>query len=266
MIRNIVNISANSVTLADFNGVTLSSGESIDGLMFGEEALRTSNSVMVELLAGTIAINDGIQTYYDGQSINLIRGLPTRVSLSGAAITTASDRPEGCKISFTSCGDDIVNNIDNGGNQLLFNVPAGETQTIDVFYNRDMYIKQGEIYYINAELGSYVDVKIVVPAGLPFPAPANNGNFDLVNTTWTPNANNTGKFFITNVETLLITYVHKYPLLSVGQGRGSICSPEPDLLPTGYGLRLNVHNAHTTDALKAAIVLFMYKPIPGTTN
>lgn len=255
--RILKNISANPISLPDFQGMVLQPGEITDGLQFGEDKLKFSVSIAEELLHRNLAVTDGYGEMTGMQGLYLIQGFPSRTTLVGTPLVTSSDRPEGCKVYWTGRADDVVNHIDEQGAPFLFNVDAGQEITLDAEFNEDIWVKEGKIYHTPAELGSYITITIVAPAGFPYPAVYGNGNYDMVQGVPVPNANNTGTIFIQTVETAYMTYINQYPLLSLG--RGEISSPEPDFLPKGYKIRMTVHNAHATDILKAAVVLFMYK-------
>lgn len=258
MIRQLTNISAGTVVLTDMHGLSIASSETVDGLQFGEAELRLSNDVILNILQGKLTVHDGINTYTDGSAIDIIRGTSSQVTKDGKQIITASDRPLNTYRYFSTRGDDMTNHVIGEGEELTFLVPAGQTVQKDLQFLEDLYIKDGQVHYWGVEDYSHLDMTVVCPAGIPFQAPALNGNYDLVGTTWTPNANNTGAYFILQTETTIFRFVNHYPLTKF-DGFGYIESPEPQLFPTPYKFRISVTNNNTTDNLRAAVLITMYR-------
>ena len=253
-IRNLINIPSSPITLADLNGITIAANATIDGSAFGLQTLVSSNSVATELMLGSIVLSDGTNTYTKGQAIDILRGLPLNVSNWGTEIITNSDMPTGTNVYWTGAADGTA---EGNGDPFTFNVPPGETQVVNATFLTDIWLKQGEVYYIPSnDIGSYINVQIVVPAGLPFPAPAHNGNYDIVNGTPVANTANTGAYFITDTETIIYNFINHYPLIAFGHG--GIQSPTPAMFPPGYQIRMTVFNGGTTNLI-AAVVLFMYR-------
>ena len=83
------------------------------------------------------------------------------------------------------------------------------------------------------------------------------GNMDLINGTWTPNANHTGSYMVLPQETLVNRFINKMPLL--GDDNREALSPEPVLIPSPYIIRFMVHNASPTETLRLVLTLGLYR-------
>ena len=165
-IRNLTNLTNTPLVLTDLNGLTIPPNGTVDGNAFGPQALANSNSVMSAILASEISVSDGTNTYTDGQAVDLIRGLPLNMSQWGTEIVTSSDMPTGTNVYWTGAAD---GNVPGNGTPFTFNVASGDTSIINATFLTNVWLKQGEIYYEPAnDIGSYISVQIVVPAGMPF--------------------------------------------------------------------------------------------------
>lgn len=241
--KQIKNISESQIILTDFHGVTLEANEIFDGLAFGDQDLRDSKSIHTALLNGTLSISDGINEYQGLLGIDYIRGTSSQVTRDGKPIVTTSDRPRNTYRYVTSCGDDMVLHKVGEGTRAHLDIPPGETHHIDLQFLEDIYIKDGYCNYSSTSDISWLNVYVVCPAGIPFPAPSNNGNYDNINGTWTANTNNTGKYFILPIEMKLFRFVNKMPLPSFNNF-AEVEAAEPSLMPTPYILRFEVYNGN----------------------
>lgn len=258
-IRNLKNISNADITLNDFNGLTIQAGEIVDGLMFGEQALKESLSIVEALIANTLAINDGSYDYVHQRGVDLIRGTIDQLTKDGKRIVTTSDRPKNHYRYFTTCGDDMVNQIRGEGECLLFNVPPSSAQTIDAQFLDNTYLKDGSMIYLDAEMNSTLRVDVLVPANMPFPAKGKNGNFDYVNGEYVPNNTSTGTLWINETETLVHRFINHMAMFGSGRNRETIETTEPNFIPKEWIIRLTINNASPTNILRATITLGMYR-------
>lgn len=257
MIRNLINVSGTDVVLGDFNGLTIQAGDTVDGLMFGDMTLRNSKDVLDAVLDGLLNISDGTYTYSDSAAVDLLKGVVDQLTRDGKRIITASDRPKDHYRHYVSAGDDTTNQLRGEGEQLIFEVPPGETGVIDTAFIDDLYVKDGIIIYQNAEIGSWVSVDIIAPANTPYPSIFNEGNYDLVNGQFVANPNNTGAYFMQPVDTIFLKFVNRYLIL--GTGKETTSAPEPSFLPKTIFQRFTVYNASTTETLKAVMILGLYR-------
>ena len=260
MIRTLKNISGETIVLTDFQGISIAPNESIDGTQFGVNVLRESIDVNHNLLHGHLSCNDGFITSTGLQALNVIREAATQMTSDGKQIITASDRPANNYRYYTSRGDNMTTGKIGEGPHMTFWVPPGEMQSVDVQFVQDCYAKDGQAHYYGVEDHCHVEVQIICPAGVPFPAPTGNGNYDLVGTTWTPNITNTGKYYILGTETPVFRFVNMYPLMKDAH-LAYIESAEPQFLPTPYIIRTTVHNTNTTNHIRVCFVFGMYRPV-----
>jgi len=260
MTRLLKNITLSTVVLPDFQGISVDAGEIIDGLQFGEQALRDSTSVAMSLLDGTLSVSDGFTTFLGNDALNLVKGIASQTTRDGKPIYTMSDRPKNTFRYLTSRSDDLVNNKVGEGSSLLFDVAPGVIQPIDMVFLEDIYIKDGYAQYGGSTSNnSWLSVVIVAPAGLPFPAPAGNGNYDNIGGTWTPNTSGTGAFFIVATETVINRFANHLPLSTFAH-EANIEGAEPSLIPAGYILRILVDNgSDSTTNLEAAVYVGCYR-------
>lgn len=246
------------MTLADFNGITIGVDESINGLQFGLARLQDSASLIQELLIGTLKLTDGALSYETGRAINLLKDNVDQLTKDGKRIITASDRPAGHYRHYSSNGDDLQNGIRGNGQALIFIVPPGETSVIDTAFIDDIYIKDGTVAFEKAAIGSHISVDIVAPAGFPYPAIFQNGNFDVVNGSWIPNAANTGSYFINpESETVFLRFMNRHLLL--GTYLIPTSAPEPSFLPQGCIQRFTLFNSSTSETLNAVVAMGLYR-------
>lgn len=262
MTRQLKNISANVVTLADLQGVSIEPGQTIDGLQFGTEVLRNSNSVASALLAGTLVLLDNYTTYTGIAAVDLIRGSATQVTRDGKPIYTVSDRPKDTFRHFTSRGDDLVARKIGQGTRLAFDIAPGQTQSIDMQFIEDIYIKDGYATYGKSNSDDCtLSVGVWCPAGVPFPAPGGNtGNYDLIGSTWTANASGHGAYLILGTETHLFKFAVDLGLPTFNNIM-EIESAEPQLIPSPYILRITLFNgADSSSNLKSYVHVGMYRP------
>ncbi len=242
MIRNLKNATDTTIVLADLKGLTIEPGETVDGLSFGEAALRASVDVLEQILHGYLEVGDGTVWYTANAGIDLIKGTTHQLTRDGKRIFTASDRPQDHYRHFTGAGDDMVGGIRGGGTQLVWSVnPPEDPEHIDVQFLDDVYLKDGHIKYVNAPMGSYFHVETFVPPFVPFPAPDLNGNTDIVEGVPVANGTGTGTHWRSNVEVLVNRFINKLPLL--GTGEREAYSAEPVLIHTPFKTRFSVHRA-----------------------
>lgn len=256
MIRQLLNVSGVEITISDLNGMVIPVDQSVDGLAFGETALRASNEVLVKLLTGHLSLSDGTNTYTGSTAIDVIKGTTDQLTRDGKRITTSSDRPIDHYRHITGYGDNMVTKQRGEGTELVFDVAPTSDQTIDVQFLDNVYIKDGSVLFQNAALDSRLTIETFAPAGIPFPA-ANNGNTDLVGATFVANTMHTGKYWTLGTETRLFRFVNKLHIL--GNGREDVTSPEPVLVPTPYITRFTLHNAGTVSNLSACINMGLYR-------
>lgn len=260
-VRHLINVTDKPIYLEDFNGMTIEAGETVDGLQFGEEALRNSLEVIHAITMFRLKVYDGTYEYEGERAISLIKGTPTQLTKDGKAIITTSDRPLDHYRYFTTCGDDLSNQKRGEGACLLFSVPPTEQQAIDVRFMDDLYLKDGTMIYSGAEHGSWLRVDVLAPAGYPMPAKDKNGNFDVVDGQLVANPTNTGQYFVSNTDTTVHRFINKMAMYALTREREDIDTTEPNFIPKGWIVRLSVHNHGDSETIKAAITLGMYRKI-----
>jgi hypothetical protein len=151
----------------------------------------------------------------------------------------------------------MVTQTKGDGAELVFDVAPLSDQVKDIQFVDNVYMKDGTILFVDADIDSRLTIETFAPAGIPFPAPASNGNMDLVGTVWTPNTTHSGKYFVLPVEMKLFRFVNGLHIL--GAGSAEVTSPEPVLIPTPYITRFTLHNASTVKTLKACINMGLYR-------
>jgi len=236
-IVNIVNVSQEVVVIPDMFGLSLNIGETENALQFGEEILLKSADLAVQIGLGNVDVTDGIITYKKADALNYIRGI-NQTTKDGKNIFTASDRPKDHYRHITGRADNFVTNKIGNGDPIALSVEPGNTEYFDIKFLDNVYVKDGSMWYKDAEFGSNLSVVVVCPANYPFPAPAGNGNYDIVNGIPTQNANNTGQYFIVPVETVVFRFVNAMNFF--GEGKEIVTSVEPFLLNAPYFLRISI--------------------------
>lgn len=262
-IRNLTNVSDSDVTLNDLNGLTIAAHETVDGLMFGETALKNSADVLDALLQGLLTVSDGTLIYEKQRGVDLIKDTVFQYTKDGKRIYTTSDRPQDHYRYFTTCGDDLANQMRGQGECLEYEVLPGQEQSIDIQFIDDVYLKDGSMIYHDAEMGSRLRVEIWVPAGQPYPSKG-DGNFDFVNGNWVPNNSGTGKYWIQNTETKVHRFINHMSLFGMGRQYEKIDTAEPNFIPKGWIVRLTISNApaeKTDKTIRATITLGLYRKI-----
>lgn len=260
-IRNLINVSGSEILLPDFNGLTIAAGDTVDGLMFGESILQASLDVIKAIASGILQVSDGANTYEGDRAVNLIKGTADQLTRDGKVIITTSDRPQDHYRYFTTCGDDWDMQSRGTGTCILYSIPPSTEEVKDVRFIDDIYLKDGSMLYLGADMGSWLRVDVVAPAGFPFPAKAKNGNYDIVNGSAVLNATNTGSYFILPQETTVHRFINKMAMFATGRERENIDTAEPNYIPKGWIIRLKIHNASATETIKATITLGLYRKI-----
>lgn len=255
-IRILKNVTSGVLVLEDFHGLRVAAGEAFDGLAFGAETLRESASIQACLLAKQLELHDGYATYTDSRALAILNGYATQYTRDGKPITTVSDRPKDFYRCFSGRGDNIGAGVIGGGAPLQFSVAPGDTQHIVVRFVDDVYIRDGEIKYEGASIGSTLTVDVVCPANTPFPSPTNTGNLDFVDGTFVPNTTNSGSDMTVGFDVVLLRLINGMHLL--GSGQSAISSPEPVLLSSAYFMRYSVYAASGSQVL-AVINIGMYR-------
>jgi hypothetical protein len=262
MIRNIINVTGSSVTITDMNGLVIDAGATANGLAFDENTLINSASLIIHILNGDLQINDGIQTYIKMDAVNFLKGLSTQFTKDGKQITTSSDRPAGFYRHFTGNGDDVTSNPKKigAGPHIHLIAEAGQTATIDIHFADDVYIRDGEVRYLNAGFDSHLSIEVYCPPNTPFPHPTHQGTLDLTATGFVPNTTNTGAYMTAPVEVKLFRFINQMHLVG-SDNLNSIQSPEPFMMVYPYFLRytLEADPDITGGPLKAAITMGMYR-------
>lgn len=259
MVRTLKNISNSVLVLEDLRGLTLAVGEASDGLQFGESALRSSDSVIEACLAGSLEVSDGIYSYTGSAAIDLVRGFSEQLTKDGKRIITASDRPKDHFRYYSSRGDNLGTGERGNGTQLLSTVAPGQTVNLDAKFVDDVYVRDGVMDFVNAELGSFMSAAIVAPIGVPYPVFNKTGSLDFNGTAFVPNAEGKGDYAISMSEEVVFnTFINE--MLFVGQrGEKGINSPEPVLLYKPYFLRFQIYNASASETLSVAITMGLYR-------
>lgn len=261
MVRILKNISQAEVILSDFKGVTLQPNETYDGLAFGETPLITSESIATALVNGNLSISDGTQELTGMQAIWLIQGTSPQYTKDGKKIITTSDRPKDHFRNYTGCGDDMTNLIRGEGELLNFSVGPQSTYTVDVKFLDDVYIKDGMMDYLDADLGCHLCVHVMAPIGVPYPVFNKTGTLDFNGVSFVPNVNNTGDYKVNNSQEVVFNkFLNKLGFVGPN-GKKFITSSEPVLLYKPYFLRFIVTNPSITKTVISSVTIGLYRKL-----
>ena len=261
MIRMLINNTDENFTINDMHGLVIEANSSVNGLVFDESTLLNSADVIYALLSGYISLSDGVQTYEKMDAVNVLKGLSTQFTKDGKQITTASDRPAGFYRHFTGNGDDVTSNPRRIGEGPAIHLiaEAGQSAVMDVRFVDDVYIRDGEIRYLNAGFDSHLSIEVFCPPNIPFPSPDNTGTLDIVNGSFTPNLNGTGAYRTAPVEVKLFRFINAMHLVGA-DSVNSINSPEPFMLNNPYFLRFTLTaDPFIEGPLKAAVTIGMFR-------
>ena len=262
MAKLVTNTTQSNLTITDLNGVVIEPAETIDLNMFDKYLVFNSVSLVAHLASGDLLFNDGTNNVSPNEAINIIKDSKQSFLLddSGRQYVVTTTRPLDTVLHYTSVGDTFVSpyngTIGNGSN-LHFTVAPGATTTKEIQFIEDIMFLGGKSLAYDAEPGSYGNAEIAVPAGMPYPAKNNNGNYDYTNGQWVQNQTNTGKYFISGTDTIIHRFVNQLPL-----GKYStdvLQASEPSKVPSGYKIRVTIHNASTTADLHTSILLTIFR-------
>lgn len=256
MIRTFKNTSVSTITFDDFYGLVVLSGDTFDGLAFGEQVLRDSNSIKIALLNDELSLSDGTNIFTGRAAVDLIMGYSSQVTRDGKQIITASDRPKDHYRCFSGCSDNLATGKRGVGDGLLFDIAPGQEAVREVKFVDDIYLRDGKIVYQNAAFGSLLDSDIVCPLGVPYPVKG-TGNLDLVAGTFVPNPGGTGMYQMATEPTVIFKFASNIYML--GDSEWGFASPEPFLLRKPYYIRLKIFNASATENLRAVINMGYYR-------
>lgn len=244
MIRILTNLTNSEFTLDDFLGKLVQVGESFDGIINGSDIiLKSSGAVIAKLIDGSLKLNDGSQDYYGMDAVTIIMtgSVKRPTTADGKPIITTTDRPKGTLSQLIGCGDDLVNNIIGAGDVFVLQQSPSDTQTtyVDMKYCTPIWIRGGSIRYLDAQLGTHVNLYAVAPAGVPYPCYNENGTLDYINGQFVPNTTGTGKFNInTTNEVIFDRYFNKKLIL--GNDIDEIMLADPHYLVPPYFMRLEL--------------------------
>lgn len=259
-IRILKNISGADLILNDFNGMTLEPDESVNGLLFGDSRLRNSADVLKAFLDGMLEASDGTYTYTGQPAVDLVKGAVDQFTKDGKKIFTTSDRPQDHYRYFTTCGDDVASQKRGGGTCLLYDVAPGQSQSIDVEFMDDVYLKDGSMLYSSAAMGSWLRVDVICPAGSIYPTRDSDGNVDIVNGMPVPNENGTGVYRLATEDVTVHRFINHMAMYAVDRERENIDTAEPNFIPHSWRIRCTIKNNGDTP-LPACITLGMYRKI-----
>lgn len=257
----LTNLTQDTLILTDFCGMEVAAGDSFEGECFGTQTLRDSVDIQLALLQNKLNLFDGVNTLTGQQAVDSIRGYAVQTTRDGKQIVTASDRPKDFYRCYTGRSDDVVSDPKRIGEGDIIHLiaSAGQSVSFDVRFVDDVYIRDGEIRYLNAGFDSHLDCEIICPAGVPFPSPAKTGTLDLVDGQFVPNANNTGAYMTAPEEVKLFRFINKMHLIG-SDNVNPVGSPEPFLLYYPYFMRFTLHaDPEITGVLKSAITLGLFR-------
>ena len=260
MSRLIRNVTTAHISLPDLLGAGIEPGEILNLDNFPDYTVRNSTSLIQYIAAGGLIYNDGTQDIVANNAIQTIRGLQNMVATTdnGKQVVITTSRPTNTFAYFTGVADDVPNNKVGQGTPLIFSVQPGQTQSIKLSFVELIYFIDGSITFQNAALGSYLDQGVWVPAGMPFPAPTNHGNYDVSATgALVPNATGTGAYYVLPTDTLVNTFINKYSIF--GSGTIDIGTTDVARLYQGWYMELSIYNASTTDVLQAVINMHIFR-------
>lgn len=245
MIRLLTNLTNAEFTLDDFLGKLVQVNETFDGLTGGESLIKKSASIVVKLLDGSLKLNDGSQDWYGMDAVNIIQigEIPPATTSDGKPIVAMRDRPDGTFSQMTGCSDDIENGIIGEGDEFILEMaPTANTSVyVDMKYHTNVWIRGGSIRYIDAQLGSYVNLYAIAPAGTPYPTYNNDGSldYDPALSMFVPNLTNTGKFKINLLNDVIFDRFFSKKMI-LGNGLDEIMLTDPHHLIVPYFLRLEL--------------------------
>lgn len=259
--KTLTNVSGQELVLTDFNGLVVEVDGSFDGECFGRQALRDSVDIQIALLQNKFSLSDGTNTFTGQAAVDFIRGYAVQTTKDGKQIVTASDRPKDFYRHFTGNGDDVTSTpkkIGEGPRIHLIAEP-GQSAVLDVKFADDVYIRDGEIRYLNAGFDSHLTIEVFCPPNVPFPHPTKQGTLDLVNGSFVPNNTNTGAYTTAPVEVKLFRFINGMHLVGA-DSKNEINSPEPFMLNYPYFMRFTLDaDPELTGPLKAAVTIGMFR-------
>lgn len=133
-----------------------------------------------------------------------------------------SPRQEGTFLYFTSCGDDITNNIRGQGTKLLIDnsVARLNTTVIETQFIDRVFIKDGIVLWENAQIGDNITLEIVLPSMTPFRSETQQGNASFVNGTCTwitssqmPDETWVGEYLLFPMDVVVFRFVNKFNII-----------------------------------------------------
>jgi hypothetical protein len=195
-IRIIKNYTTQDCIIHDLGDVVIPKNGAVD--LGGDETrliqLACSTYLLTALSQGVanFQVNDGSVDYAFDAGIDLIRRIDqtTQTDTNGRWLIRTESRRTQYDAVFAGSGDDMVNYIIGGGTPFkwdfstqddLVPAPTGFLRKQINWNFMDMiYPKEGKISFTNAPLGSYVNMFLLCPPGLPYPVKTPNANGDVV--------------------------------------------------------------------------------------
>lgn len=261
-ILRINNILSTDVVLDGLSGITVPQNGYIETANFSDQELRNSISLIDHLIGNRVSVTTSFgQTYAGLEAIDVLRGMSAVSQEKGIPKVLVSDKPEAATWMLMACYDDVQNQIYFEGGHLDFELAANSEAT-DSFklaqYIDTTYLKGGIVVYQNLPHGSWLEVGLLAPAGIPHPSFSKKGNFDLVGENWTPNMTGTGAYYIRNEDYEFAPLIRKVRLH--GSGSISVTSQESFKVDNFYKIKVFTHFAATGDKIASLdLNLEMYR-------
>ena len=176
------NITDDDIELSDLSGITIQDQSQKDISDIPLYLLGTSNVLLQEIASGSLIVNNGTQdlSASDGIRYVSLQKHINPISPDGKETIKAESRPPGHQTNFTGIGDGVsihdgqemfwdFSNDDylvTDTTSLYLPIPDGfKRKRLKVSFNDPVYIKEGAIYFVDAQKGSYVDMSVVCPKG-----------------------------------------------------------------------------------------------------
>jgi len=180
-----------------------------------------------------------------------------------------SPRQEGTYLNFTSCGDDLQNNLIGEGQNLSIDNSDGNKNTeriIETSFLDNIFLKDGIVFWQNADFGDTITLDIVLPANTPYLAEDNNGNaekksdgsYEIITSSAVPDETWTGSYFLFNVDVTMFRFVNKFQLIGTNTYGLVLESSDTAEIPKELKFRFVLNTPSNSD-VKVLINMEIYR-------
>jgi len=189
------------------------------------------------------------------------------INRDGSLKIFSSPSERGTYLYFTGRGDDLVNGIVGKGEKLdLINPDAEQEVSIDIGFTETVYLKDGYMFWENAQYGDTISLEVILPANTPMPMPDGNGNADYVDggityitTSSVRDETWVGAFMLVPEDTAILRFINDVSLIGTNTTGVVLESMDTAKIIKELRFRLVLKSESNNDAIRVSMFVEMYR-------